>query len=197
MATANSSNSAVKQNTAFTSVPPFQIEPQFARNDWSLPTTRKALLQGSKFRCTQSNVKGTINTKVDLNTTQFTLPGSIDPETLFVQAFLVNDGQHPNTCVSEHGIKGDPALRLAIHVKYADKVTKKKHETWVHLRGKKATMKANYLVDYLEEKDEARTRKQPRRFFHVLAMEENAFLVLTHQEPDILATFSLSLFSNH
>ena len=117
---------------------------------------KRKLLQGANFRCSQSNV--------NIRGLKVRIPLTANPQTVWIRAELVPDGNvHAQACVIG-GEKDDPAHRLSILVRYRTTREDVQKEIWYTNEAPGNIKKLNTLVDSLEDKDPDWTAKQPRRF---------------------------------
>jgi hypothetical protein len=142
---------------------PLQIEAKGHFQDGQL---KRRLHEGVLIRVNQQVNKGNLfGQRVHFRGLQIVIPMSADPETVYLQAFLMPKGQeHLHPCVTQ-GRPSDPANRLGLRVQYRilSGLTK---EYWARLNGDQNVFEMNSLVDFLEEKDIGFTEGQERRFMY-------------------------------
>lgn len=136
------------------------VIPQYctsSRNSpWNVGQLRTKLLKGAEFNCKKS--------RITIRDVEIRVPPHVNVDTVFLRAELIAKGMvHPNVCGwSAQG--EDPACRLGIKMRHKLGQDDETNEIWVTLQGEQNVKKLNSLVDFLEDRDEAWTEKQPRRY---------------------------------
>jgi hypothetical protein len=132
-------------------------------SNWKNGELRRRLRHGSIFPCARIYNKTKIG-RVYFRSIQLHVPEEADFDTVFIQCDLAPNGsRHSNACATS--LRADDAAnRLGVKLRFNSKVDNKEKELWAVLGGECNTKKLNSLVDFLEDKDEGWTERQPRRF---------------------------------
>jgi hypothetical protein len=130
---------------------------------WKNGELQRRLRLGSIFPCAQMK-NGTKMGRVCFRGVQLLVPEEADFDTVFIQCDLAPNGSRHSNAYATSLREDDPANRLGINLRFIFKVDNEEKELWEVLGGECNMKKLNSLVDFLEDKDEGWTERQPRRF---------------------------------